>query len=57
MSLPAEVTKALNAAQKEKLASLSKEYAGVAKAAYAEMTKVTALLAEIGNIVSKSMGK
>jgi hypothetical protein len=57
VSLPAEVTKSLNAAQKEKLASLSKEYAGVAKVAYSEMTKVTALLREIGSIVSKSMGK
>jgi hypothetical protein len=57
ISLPAEVTKGLSAAQKEKLASLSKEYASVANAAFAEMTKVTNLLGEIGNIVSKTKGK
>lgn len=57
VSLPASVTRGLNAAQKEKLASLSKEYPAVAKAAYAAMTKVTDILGEIGSIVSKGQGK
>ena len=54
ISLPREVTKKLNAAQKEKLASISKEYAGAAKTAYADMTKVVNLLGEVGKIVAKS---
>lgn len=54
ISLPKEVTTKLTAAQKEKLASISKEYAGAAKTAYADMTKVVNLLGEVGKIVAKS---
>jgi hypothetical protein len=57
VSLPASVTRGLSAAQKERLASLSKEYAGAAKTAYAEMTKVVSLLGEIANVVAKGKSK
>ena len=57
IELPAVVTRGLNATQKEKLASLSKEYPAAAKAAYAEMGKVTDILGQIGSIISKAKGK
>ena len=57
IALPKEITRQLSAAQKQKLDSLSKQYPGLAKNAYTEMTKVVNLLGEIGKIVAKTKGK
>ena len=57
VSIPAEFTKSLTPAQLQQLATLSKEYPGIASNAYAAMTKVTDLLGAIGNLFSKSQGR
>jgi hypothetical protein len=57
IALPKETTRKLNADQKKRLASLSKEYASAAKTAYASMTKVVNLLGELSDMVSKGKSR
>jgi hypothetical protein len=55
--LPKETLRQLNAAQREKVASISKAYPDAAKKAYTAMTKVVNLLGELGDTLAKGKTK
>lgn len=52
-----EVRQALPPAQRDALDGLSKEYPGMAKAAYADLSRVAGLLGNIAKIVSQAKGQ
>jgi hypothetical protein len=57
VALPKETLRQLNAAQKEKVAGISKAYPDAAKKAYTAMTKVVNLLGELGDTLAKGKTK
>jgi hypothetical protein len=54
ITLPASLTRSLTATQKESLASLSREYTGIANSAWNEMVKALDVLGQISGILAKT---
>ncbi len=53
ISIPSDILKTLSSAQKQKLEGYIKEYPAIANAAYSGMTKVSAILKGVGDILSE----